>query len=419
MVARAIYTLGLWLALPLVLARLAWRARKEPAYLEHIGERFGGFAGRPDRPMVWLHAVSVGEARAAQPLVEALITRLPGYGLVITCMTPAGRATAFSLYGARATVVYLPYDYPFAIRRFVRHFRPRLGVVMETEVWPNVLAGCVAAGVPTALANARMSQRSFLRYRRFHALSAGALTSFACVAAQTATDRDRLAALGARSPVVTGNLKFDVTPLPELLALGQAWRAAVRSRRVLLAASTREGEEVLLLPLFVSLAAAGHLVVLVPRHPQRFAEVEALVRSAGLTVTRRSRDCPPTPDCALWLGDSMGEMAAYFALADCAYIGGSLLPFGGQNMIEAAACGCPALFGPHTWNFSDAADQAVAAGAAVRVTDTDALARDINDLLTDHTRRARMAAAGLAFAHAHRGATARTMALLEPLLPAA
>ena len=416
--ARALYTLGLWLALPLVLLRLGWRTRRQREYLENIGERFGIYSGRPDRPVIWLHAVSVGEARAAQPLIEALAAHFPGYALVMTCMTPTGRATALSLYGSRVRVAYLPYDYPFAVRRFLSHFQPRLGVVMETEVWPNLVAMCAGAGVPLALANARLSQRSFARYARFRSLAVEAFGAFACVAAQTDADAQRLAGLGARAPQATGNLKFDVAPAAALRELGRAWRAGLAGRHVFLAASTREGEEALLLPMLGRLAQAGHLVVLVPRHPQRFAEVAQLVEAAGLALARRSQGDTPPPQVAVWLGDSMGEMAAYFAMADCAYIGGSLLPFGGQNMIEAAACGCPALFGPHTWNFSEAAAQAAAAGAALRVADVDALAVEVEALLADAAGRARMAESAEAFSQTHRGATARTMELLVPLLPA-
>ncbi len=416
--ARALYTLGLWLALPLVLLRLCWRARRQREYLENIGERFGAYSGRPDRPVIWLHAVSVGEARAAQPLVEALAARFPGHALVLTCMTPTGRATALSLYGSRVRVVYLPYDYRFAVRRFLAHFQPRMGVVMETEVWPNLVAMCVGAGVPLALANARLSQRSFSRYARFASLAAEAFGAFTCIAAQTGADAERLAGLGARSPRVTGNLKFDVTPAAALIALGATWRSELAGRRVFLAASTREGEEALLMPMLRKLARAGHLVVLVPRHPQRFAEVATLIEASGLALARRSQGAVPAAQVAVWLGDSMGEMAAYFAMADCAYIGGSLLPFGGQNMIEAAACGCPALFGPHTWNFSEAAAQAVASGAARRVADVDDLAAAVEALLADAGGLRRMAESALAFSHFHRGATARTMELLAPLLPA-
>jgi 3-deoxy-D-manno-octulosonic-acid transferase len=270
-----------------------------------------------------------------------------------------------------------------------------------------------------------LSQRSFSRYARAGALAREAFGAFTCIAAQTDADAGRLAALGGRggldgldghAPRVTGTLKFDVTPAPALLDLGRQWRAAQAGRRVFLAASTREGEEALLVPVLRQVAAAGHLTVLVPRHPQRFDEVAKQIAAAGLTLARRSRGEAP-PEVAVWLGDSMGEMAAYFAMADCAYIGGSLLPFGGQNMIEAAACGCPALFGPYTWNFNEAALQAVATGAALRVADAEELAAKVAALLADATVRQRMAESALAFSHTHRGATDRTMALLSPLLP--
>ncbi len=414
--ARLVYTFALWLALPLVLARLWWRARRQPEYMQHKGERFGRYAIRPARPVIWLHAVSVGEVRAAQPLLAALAVRYPAHQLLLTCMTPTGRASALAMFGTRAQVVYLPYDYPFAIRRFLSHFQPRLGLLLETEVWPNLLALCAKHGVPMALVNARLSQRSSRRYLRFASLARMAFGTFAQVGAQSSGDRQRIVALGAKTVGLTGNLKFDVTPDSHLLAQGAAWRSALGARKVVLAASTREGEEVLLLPLLKELAALGHFVVLVPRHPQRFDEVAQLAAAAGLPLARRSAGAAPGPELAGWLGDSMGEMPAYYALADCAYIGGSLLPLGGQNLIEAAACGCPAVIGPHTWNFSEAADAAVAAGAALRVADVAGLARALASILGDDARRLRMISAAGEFAAAHRGATARTMALIEPLL---
>ena len=414
--ARLAYSLVLWLALPLVLIRLLWRARRQPDYLAHWGERFGRYAARPTRPVLWLHAVSVGETRAAEPLVNALIARYPEHELLLTCMTPTGRAAALATYGGRAMVVYLPYDYRFAVRRFLAHFRPRIGLLLETEVWPNLLAISVECAVPMVLVNARLSEHSAGRYRRVNALARGAFGALVRVAAQTAADRERIIAQGATAVSVTGNLKFDASPDPGLLALGAQWRAVVVGRRVVLAASTREGEEALLLPWIKALAAAGHLVVLVPRHPQRFDEVAQLVAGAGLRVARRSAGAALPAATQVWLGDSMGEMAAYYAMADCAYIGGSLLPLGGQNLIEAAACGCPALLGPHTWNFHEAADAAVASGAARRVADVAQLSAAVASLLADHAARGRMVDATRAFAAAHRGATARTIALIEPLL---
>ncbi len=414
--ARLLYTFALWLALPLVLARLRWRARRQPEYMQHWGERFGRHASIPTRPVIWLHAVSVGETRAAQPLLAALAVRYPGHELLLTCMTPTGRASALALRQSDMQVVYLPYDYAFAIRRFLAHFRPRIGLVLETEVWPNLLALCAAEGVPMLLVNARLSERSYRRYLRFASLARAAYGTFAQVAAQSAIDRERILALGATAVDVTGNLKFDVAPDPHLLALGATWRSALGGRKVVLAASTREGEEALLMPLLKELAALGHFVVVVPRHPQRFDEVAQIAAAAGLPLARRSDGAAPGPALTGWLGDSMGEMPAYYALADCAYIGGSLLPLGGQNLIEAAACACPAVIGPHTWNFSEAAEAGVAAGAALRVTDVAGLAHALDAILTDDALRARMIGAAGDFAAAHRGATARTMALIEPLL---
>ena len=414
--ARLVYTFTLWLALPLVLARLWWRARGQPGYLQHRGERFGRYATPPTRPVIWLHAVSVGETRAAQPLLAAVAARYPGHELLLTCMTPTGRASALALRQAGMRVVYLPYDYPFAVRRFLAHFRPRIGLLLETEVWPNLLALCAEGGVPMALVNARLSERSYRRYLRFASLARPAFGTFTQVGAQSTSDCERIQTLGAVAVSVTGNLKFDVTPDSRLLAQGAAWRSALGVRKVVLAASTREGEEALLMPLLKQLAALGYFVVVVPRHPQRFDQVTQLAAAAGLMLARRSAGALPAPALAGWLGDSMGEMPAYYALADCAYIGGSLLPLGGQNLIEAAACGCPAVIGPHTWNFSEAADAAVAAGAALRVADVAGLAQALASILTDDALRTRMIGAAGDFAAAHRGASARTMALIEPLL---
>jgi 3-deoxy-D-manno-octulosonic-acid transferase len=413
---RRLYTLLIWLALPLVFVRLWWRGRMQPEYRRQLGERFGRYTRQARQPLIWLHAVSVGETRAAQPLVQALRAAHPDHALLLTCMTPTGRAAAEELYGAHAVCAYLPYDYPFAVRRFLRAFAPRLGLIMETEVWPNLIAQCGAAGVPLALVNARLSERSARRYRRFAALARPAFAGFAWVGAQTAGDRERLAALGARRIEVTGNLKFDVTPASDLIERGRAWRAARHGRKMLLAASTREGEEALLLDALAPLLRAGHLLALVPRHPQRFEEVARLAGARGLAVARRSATAAPDGAVEVWLGDSMGEMPAYYAAADCAYVGGSLLPFGGQNLIEACALGCPVLIGPHTYNFADAAQSAVAAGAALRVADAAELVRAALRLLGADVERERMGAAGLAFADAHRGATERTMALLEPML---
>lgn len=408
--ARFLYCVLLWLGAPLVWLRLLWRSKKQPEYLRHLGERWGFYGRRPERPVIWVHAVSVGETRAAQPLVEGLLSAHPDHCLLLTAMTPTGRETGRELYGERVFQAYLPYDYLGATKRFFRHFRPAVGVLMETEVWPNLLAAAQVAGVPVGLANARLSERSARGYRRFGALARPAFRALAGAAAQTAADAARLESLGARGVTVTGNLKFDVAPPADRLELGRTWRAAIGARPVWLAASTREGEEELVLAAFAALPADA-LLVLVPRHPQRFATVAALVERAGLALERRSRGLPG-PGTRVWLGDSMGEMAAYYAAADLAFVGGSLLPLGGQNLIEAAACGCPVVVGPHTFNFAQAAEDAIAAGAALRVADAKTLGSAVGNLLQDGKRRQAMASAAREFAAAHRGATARTLALI-------
>ena len=411
---RLLYTLLFYAAQPLIWLRLAWRARQQPDYLRHLGERYGYYRQRAAAPLLWLHTVSVGETRAAEPLVKALLAAYPQHTLLLTHMTPTGRATGGELiakYGDRLIQAYLPYDLPGACARFLEHFRPRLGLLMETELWPNLIASAKAHGVPLALVNARLSQRSQQGYLRFAPLIRPTLGALTAVAAQTPADAQRLASIGAQDVHVFGNIKFDVTPAPEKLELGRQWRQAVGDRAVWLAASTREGEEPLILD---ALARCRDevLLLLVPRHPQRFAEVAALVEQRGLSLTRRSAGDLPTPTTRVWLGDSMGEMPAYFAFADIALIGGTLLPFGGQNLIEAAACDCPVLVGPHSYNFAQATDDAIACGAALRISDASAAAESAQRLLDDRSALQTMRSAAKQFSQAHRGATDRTMALI-------
>jgi 3-deoxy-D-manno-octulosonic-acid transferase len=420
--ARLLYSLALHGLLPYVGLRLLWRARRQPAYLQHVGERFGLYPSPPaplprgERGVIWLHAVSVGETRAAQPLVTALRAAYPGQRILLTHMTPTGRDTSEVLFGEGVERAYLPYDYPWAVRRFLRHFRPRLGVFMETEIWPNLIAACGAAGVPLLLLNARLSARSARGYARFRRLTRPALAGFRAIAAQTQDDAARLRQLGAAHVSVTGSMKFDVLPPAAQLAAGRALRRRFGSRPVLLAASTRDGEEALLLDAFARARLPEALLVLVPRHPQRFDEVAALARTRGLRLARRSSDEDIAPDSRVVLGDSMGEMFAYYAACDVAFIGGSLLPYGSQNLIEACAVGVPVLVGPSTYNFAEAADKAVAAGAALRVADADEVMRRAGELLADEAARRRMGEAGKAFTAQHRGATARALGLVEEIL---
>lgn len=415
MIWRLGYRVLLWLLFPWALVHLWWRGRRQPGYREHVAERFGWYRVRPARPVIWLHAVSVGETRAAEPLVRALAAHYPGHELLLTQMTPTGRETAQQLFGNSATIVYLPYDYPSAVARFLARFRPGLGILMETEIWFHLVAGCTRLGMPLLLANARMSEKSARGYELVAPLTRAALGRMA-VGAQSREDAARLERLGAHSVEVTGNLKFDVVPAPRLLALGAELRQRIGRRPVLLAASTREGEEELVLDALAGIRIADLLLLLVPRHPQRFAEVAALLEERGLSYARRSENRELPSECRVLLGDSMGEMAAYYAACDLAFIGGSLLPYGGQNLIEACAVGRPLLFGAHMYNFAEASRLALKAGAAAEVADAAALGEQAGQLLSDPAALARMARAALAFSRAHRGATARTLAICKRLL---
>ena len=415
---RLLYSIVFYLAQPLVWLRLLWRSRKQPEYLQHIGERYGFHGVAAPQPLLWLHVVSVGETRAAEPLIKALLDAYPDHTLLLTHMTPTGRATGGELiakYGARLIQAYLPYDLPDACGRFLEHFKPRFGLLMETELWPNLITACAQRSIPLALINARLSEKSQRGYLRFAPLIRPALAKLSGVAAQTPADGERLQTIGAQRVTVLGNIKFDVTPSPEKLELGKQWRQALGQRKIWLAASTREGEEAIILDAFQRLDRPDLLLLLVPRHPQRFNEVAALVEERGLALCRRSGGELPSPAARVWLGDSMGEMPAYFAVADIALIGGTLLPFGGQNLIEAAACGCPVLVGPHTYNFAQATEDAIACGAALRLSDADQAAGKALELLADTESLQAMCRAAATFSQAHRGATARTMALIAEL----
>ena len=421
MLTRLPYTLLWILALPLVLLRLLWRARRQPAYLRHVGERFGRYRVRAPLAVIWVHAVSVGETRAAEPLVRALLERWPEHSVLLTHMTPTGRDTARTLFKDEPRVLraYLPYDVGCFAHAFLRHFRPMFGVIMETELWPNLLAACRRRRIPVMLANARLSDRSARRYARLPALTALTMKALAAIGAQTAADAARLTQLGARRVTVTGNIKFDITPPAEMLALGQTLRARIGERPVVLAASTREGEEAVLVDAFVRHAPNDALLLLVPRHPQRFDAIAAELAARKLAAQRRSADEAIAPHTRVLLGDTMGEMFAYYAAADVALIGGSWLPFGGQNLIEACAVGTPVVVGPHTFNFQAVAEDAVRTGAALRAEDADAGMQAALALLADDQGRTRLATAGRAFATTHQGATARTITLLQDLQTAA
>jgi 3-deoxy-D-manno-octulosonic-acid transferase len=420
MLAREAYSLLLRALMPAYLGRLWWRGRREPGYRLAWRERLGHGAGAAGPGRLWIHAVSLGETRAAAALIEALRRARPGIRLLLTHGTATGREAGARLLREGDLQAWLPYDTPGAVARFLDHHRPVAGVLLETEVWPNLMREARRRGVPMVLANARLSERSLAKARRMAALMRPAVAALSSVLAQTEDDARRLRAAGADAVAVFGNLKFDVTPDSHAVARGLAWRRHL-TRPVVMAASTREGEEGPLLDAWLSQPSPRPLLLLVPRHPQRFDEVAQMVERAGLSCVRRSawRGAPP-PEAAeadVWLGDSVGEMPVFYGMADVALLGGSFARLGGQNLIEAAACGCPVVMGPHTFNFAEASRLAADAGAALRVRDIDegvaravALARD-----PAHAQRVEQA---LAFTAAHRGAADRMAVAIGAFLDA-
>ena len=413
--ALALYAAALRLLTPFYLLRLWRRGAKEPLYREALGERLGfyqqGILPAPGR--VWIHAVSLGETRAASALIQALRERDPSVRILLTHSTATGREAAQALLqnpGQGDAMTWLPYDTPGAVRRFLHHWQPSLGVLMETEVWPVLQSEAECARLPMVLANARLSEKSLREGLRFASLMRPAARRMTRVLAQTEADAARLRAMGAPRVEVAGNLKYDIAVDPVLIARGQAW-AALIGRPVLMLAVSREGEEAALLAEWKKQLNPRPLLAIVPRHPQRFDEVAALVEGAGLKLARRSSwGDEPSPEALqadVWLGDSMREMPLYYGLASVALLGGSFEPLGGQNLIEAAACGCPVLAGPHTFNFAEATELALAAGAAERcATLADAVSRGLA-LCGDAAARLDMSARALVFSSAHRGAAAR------------
>ncbi len=422
---RAVYTLLWRLATPFLWLRIWRRARREPAYGMFPGERFGFYRKEMRPPVqeghrgapVWVHAVSLGETRAAQPLVRALLDR--GLPVLLTHMTATGRTEGARLFEqaiaqGRLRQVWLPYDLPGAVGRFYRYFTPRCGLLVETEVWPNLIARGHRYAVPLALVSARLSAASARKTLRLKSLAHQTYGYLDAVFAQTEADAERLVRVGAHAPRVVGNLKFDLNLPVAMLQAGRNWHDSLR-RPVIALASTREGEEEELIRALQQTPRQGVLVVLIPRHPQRFDEVAGLLRAAGISMMRRSAiagtpsvgDVPS--DIEVLLGDSLGEMPFYYAAADVAIVAGSFAPLGGQNLIEASACGVPVIIGPHTFNFAQASEDAIAAGAALR---TDSAAHawlQALALIDDEPRRQAMRDAAMQFSGAHTGATQRVM----------
>jgi 3-deoxy-D-manno-octulosonic-acid transferase len=424
---RHLYTLLFHLGLPLVALRLTYRAWRAPAYARRIAERFAFGLPRLEPGGIWVHAVSVGESIAAAPLIRELLERYPQLPITVTCMTPTGSERIRALFGGadyrgRVQHCYLPYDLPWAAARFLARVQPRLAVVMETELWPNHIHQCARRGIPVALANARLSERSARGYARFARLTAPMLAELSLIAVQTEAEAERFRRLGARAECVevTGSIKFDLRIDPELprraSALREQWGA---SRRPLwIAASTHAGEDEPVLAAHRELLKQwpDALLILVPRHPERFAPVFELCRREGFATRRRSSGEPVAADDQVLLGDTMGELLFLYALADLAFVGGSLVANGGHNLLEPAALGKPVLSGPHLFNFLEIAAQLREAGALLEVADADGLAQRVDQLWREPAQAQSMRAAGLAVMQANQGALARLLAGLAGLL---
>lgn len=423
MMARRWYTLLIYVAAPIAFAGVLWRGVRDRSYWQGLGERFGG--GRTSAaPSIWLHAVSLGEMTAAGPLVRALRARYPEVPLVLTTATPTGRARAASLFGDSVDIRFLPYDTPRAVARFLERTRPRLALILETELWPNLFNECARRGLPLVLASARLSAKSVARYRRFGSLFRGIFSASSLIAAQTALDAERFIAIGAKSARthVVGNIKFDVELGAGVIARGRELRAGLGGARpVWVAGSTHAGEEEQVLAAHAALLASQPhaLLLLVPRHPDRFEAVADLLRRRGLRFTRWSSGGGLPDATPVVLVDTVGELAALYASADVAFVGGSLVPIGGHNLLEPAALGLPVLTGPSHFNGKDIARLVLGQGAAVQVADARELVAALARWLADPAERQRIGAIGRHLVESNRGSVARLLALIEPLLPAA
>ncbi len=419
---RLPYTLLLYLLLPLILLRLWWRGRLAPAYRRRVGERFGFFTAPPLRAPIWVHAVSVGETIAAAPLIDALRCRYPERDIVVTTMTPTGSERVRALFGDRVFHVYAPYDLPDALARFLGRVRPALALIVETELWPNTVAACAARSIPTLLVNARLSARSARGYARVAALTRPMLQALTGVVAQNAVDGDRFVALGLpRSRLaVSGSIKFDIalsTALRDSAAAERIW-LGLDTRPVWIAASTHDGEDELLLAAHAELRRhhPDLVLLLVPRHPERFDAVAARVAQCGLSLVRRSSGSAVSADTAVLLGDTMGELLLLLGCADLAFVGGSLVARGGHNMLEPAAWGLPIVTGDSDFNFGEISALLQQAGALVKVADAAALTAALSVLLDDAGERQRRGAAAQRVVAENRGALARLLDVVERTL---
>jgi 3-deoxy-D-manno-octulosonic-acid transferase len=419
MMLRRLYSLLIYCAIPFAFGGVLWRGLRDRGYWQGLGERFGygrtGSAGT-----VWLHAVSLGEMTAAAPLVRALQSRYPRNPLVLTTATVTGRARARGLFGDTVDVRFLPYDTPGAVARFLQRIRPRLAVIMETELWPNLFAECQRRGVPLVLASARLSEKSVSRYRRLEALCRAVFSATSLIAAQTPEDAERFVAIGARRDRthVVGNMKFDLNLGEGVIDQGRELRASLGgSRPTWIAGSTHAGEEEQVLAAHSTLLEREPhaLLLLVPRHPDRFDSVADLLSRRAVRFVRRSRGAAPDGADRVVLVDTVGELAALYASADVAFVGGSLVPIGGHNLLEPAALGLPVLTGPYYSNGRDIARLLLRQGAALEVADARELAEALTRLLADPAERRRMGAIGRHIVDSNRGSVARLLELIKPL----
>ena len=414
---RTLYTLLFHLGLPMIALRLWLRARKAPAYAQRIGERFARGLPPMQKGGIWVHAVSVGESIAAAPMIRALLARYPQLPITITCMTPTGSERIQSMFANEPRIqhCYLPYDFPWAAGRFLDHIQPKVGVIMETELWPNHIHQCAMRGIPTVLANARLSERSARGYGKFARLTRPMLAEMSLIAVQTETEAQRFRDLGARPEcvTVTGSIKFDLTIDPQLLARAAQQRAdwQTTGRPVWIAASTHSGEDEVILAAHreVLKKHSEALLILVPRHPERFNSVFELSRQQGFASVRRSTAEPVTRETSVLVGDTMGELLFLYALADIAFVGGSLVPNGGHNLLEPAALDKPVLSGPHLFNFLEIAAMLRGAGALEEVSDAAGLAAVVQRLIERPEQAKAMADAGLAVIKANQGALQRLL----------
>jgi len=418
---RLLYTFLLYLLTPLVLLRLAWRGLRARDYWRRWPERFGHIEPALGEQVIWIHAVSVGEVQAAEHVVRALLESYPDYSLLVTTVTPTGSARVTALFGQRLAHVYAPYDLPGAVSRFFDRVRPRLAIVMETELWPNLFHACQQRAIPLLVINARLSARSVAGYRRVRGLADDTLAAVTEIAAQSATDAARFESLGAQPAVitVTGNLKFEQRILPSLLERAEVLRRDWGvGRPVWIASSTHEGEDELLLHVFRQLRKqfSDCLLVLVPRHPERFESVAALCRQRGYTTVLRSEGVACTGEVNVYVGDTMGELPLLYAAADVAFVGGSLVPHGGHNLLEPAALGLPVVTGPHVFNFVEICGLLIDAGAAVKVADTDELLQTVTRWLDDANERHRVGQLGRQVVEKNRGALQAVIAIIDRYL---